>query len=155
MAFAQGLLSQETHSYRLALLFGPQLVDPDALVGDLALRTQTRTLSAPASALTALRRYASSLAHHRRSTVAPLVLALESVGEKDAVVIGRDTECDIVLSDETVSRRHVRLVFRDGTCVVQDLRSTNGTTLNGKHVGRSQLRRGDRLHLGRQRLDID
>jgi hypothetical protein len=153
-AFAEGLLSQETHSYRLGLLFGPQLVDPDALVGDLALRTQTQTLAAPASALGALWRYAIRRAR-RSPAVTPLVLALEWVGERDAVVIGRDTRCDIVVSEGTVSRHHARLVFRDGTCVVQDLQSTNGTAVNGKPVGRCQLHRGDRLRLGRQLLDID
>lgn len=153
-AFAEGLLSQDTHSYRLSLLFGPQLVDPDALVGDLALRTQNQTLRTPASALSAVQRYAIRIAR-RGSAITPLVLALEWVGERDAIVIGRDTRCDIVVSDESVSRRHARLIFRDGTCIVQDLQSTNGTTVNGKRVGRSQLQRGDRLRLGRQTFDID
>ena len=153
-AFAEGLLSQETHSYRVGLLFGQRLIDPDALVGDLALRTQTHTLATPVRSLDAVRRLAMRIAR-RGSAVTPLVLGLEWVGGRDAVVIGRDTRCDIVVSEETVSRHHARLVFRDGMCVVQDLQSTNGTTVNGKRVGRCQLHRGDRLRLGRQALDID
>lgn len=153
-AFAEGLLSQETHSYRVALLYGAQLVDPQALVGDLALRTQTRTVATPASALSAVRRYAVRLGR-RGSAAPPLVLTLDWAGEKDAVVIGRDTRCDIVLSEGTVSRRHARLVFRDGACIVHDLQSTNGTAVNGRSVGRCQLHRGDRLSLGRQPIDID
>lgn len=153
-AFAEGLLSQDTHSYRVGLLFGAQLVDPQALVGDLALRTQTRTVATPASALSAIRRYAVRLAR-RGSEATPLVLTLDWAGERDAVLIGRDTRCDIVLREDTVSRHHARLVFRDGACVVHDLQSTNGTTVNGRNVGRCQLHRGDRLRLGRQPIDID
>jgi pSer/pThr/pTyr-binding forkhead associated (FHA) protein len=54
-----------------------------------------------------------------------------------------------------VSRRHARLVFRDGNWIVQDLQSTNGTSLNGTPIGRSELRPGDELQIGAQRLQID
>jgi len=153
-AFAEGLLSQDTHSYRVGLLFGTQLVDPDAVVGDLAVRTQNQTSTTPANALSVLRRYAAKIAR-RSSAVRSLVLALDSVGDQDAVIIGRDSRCDIVVSEATVSRHHARLVFRDGACIVHDLQSTNGTTVNGRHVGRCQLRRGDQLGLGLQAIDID
>jgi pSer/pThr/pTyr-binding forkhead associated (FHA) protein len=54
-----------------------------------------------------------------------------------------------------VSRRRARLVFRDGTWIIQDLDSTNGTAVNGGCVGRCQLRPGDHLRLGLQAIDID
>lgn len=66
---------------------------------------------------------------------APVVPALDRVGERGAVVIGPDPRCDIVVGEETVSRHHARLVFRDGTCVVHDLQSMNGTTVIGNRVG--------------------
>jgi hypothetical protein len=37
-AFAEGLLSEQTHVHRLGLLFGPQLIDQQQLIGDLTLR---------------------------------------------------------------------------------------------------------------------
>jgi FHA domain len=154
-AFAEGLLSEQTHSHRLGLLFGPQLVDPHALVGDLALRTPQRTLRTPASAGAAVRRYAAMILRGTRSAIAPLVLALDWTGERDALVIGRDAGCDIELREATVSRRHARLLFRDGAWIIQDLESTNGTTVNGRHVGRCQLHPGDHLLLGLQALEID
>ena len=154
-AFAEGLLSEQTHSHRLGLLFGLQLVDPDALVGDLALRTQRRTLRTPASVAAAVRRYADTILRRSGSAVAPLVLALDWTGQRDALVIGRDERCDIALRETTVSRRHARLLFRDGSWIIQDLDSTNGTAVNGRHVGRSQLRPGDQLRLGLQTLDVD
>jgi pilus assembly protein CpaF len=54
-----------------------------------------------------------------------------------------------------VSRRHARLLFRDGSWVLQDLQSTNGTTVNGVPVGRCQLRPGDRLIFGTACLRVD
>jgi NAD(P)-dependent dehydrogenase (short-subunit alcohol dehydrogenase family) len=47
------------------------------------------------------------------------------------------------------------LPFRDGSWIIQDLGSTNGTIVNGEHVGRCQLQPGDRLQLGDLLLDID
>jgi pSer/pThr/pTyr-binding forkhead associated (FHA) protein len=61
----------------------------------------------------------------------------------------------VVVSDETVSRRHVMLTFRDGGWIARDLQSTNGTRLNGEYVGRCRLHPGDRLGLGRQLLLLD
>jgi pilus assembly protein CpaF len=61
----------------------------------------------------------------------------------------------VVLGDATVSRRHARLVFRDGGWIIQDLASTNGTRLNGQAVGRACLRPGDQLLLGHQLLRVD
>jgi hypothetical protein len=155
VAFAEGLLSEQTHSYRLGLLFGLRLVDPDALIGDLAVRTQRRTLRAPAGAAATVRRYAAIILGRSGSSVAPLLLALDWSGEQDALVIGRDAGCDIRLEEATVSRRHARLLFRDGAWIIHDLESTNGTSINGRHVGRCRLQRGDRLRLGLQPIDID
>jgi len=154
LAFAEGLLSEQTHSFRLSLLFGLQLVDPHALVGDLTLRSQRRTLRAPAGAAGAVRRYAATIMR-RGSSVTPLLLALDWSGTRDALLIGRDASCDIAVREPTVSRRHARLLFRDGSWIVQDLESTNGTAVNGRPVGRCQLWPGDRLRLGLQLIDID
>jgi pSer/pThr/pTyr-binding forkhead associated (FHA) protein len=54
-----------------------------------------------------------------------------------------------------VSRRHARITFRDGVWMIQDLSSTNGTTLNGERVGRATLRPGDILRLGHSLIQVD
>ena len=61
----------------------------------------------------------------------------------------------MIVPAETVSRRHARLIFRDGGWILQDLNSTNGTRLNGRYVGRCRLRPGDQLALGDQLLRVD
>ena len=72
--------------------------------------------------------------------------------KREGLVIGRDFECDGVLSHSTVSRRHARLVLADDILQIEDLSSTNGTavddavvaagTLQPLHVG-AKLRIGD------------
>jgi len=84
-----------------------------------------------------------------------ILLALDWTGTCDELLIGRHPSCDVVVADDTVSRRHARLTFRDGGWIVQDLDSTNGTRLNGQYVGRCRVRPGDQLSLGRQRLQVD
>jgi hypothetical protein len=64
-------------------------------------------------------------------------------------VIGRSRECDIVLEDAGISRRHAEI--RPGTegWTVADLGSTNGVRLNGRTLrGTELLAPGDRVELG-------
>jgi pSer/pThr/pTyr-binding forkhead associated (FHA) protein len=85
----------------------------------------------------------------------PVLLALDWSGGQNDITIGRDRGCDVILSGAEVSRRHARLFFRDGSWVLQDLQSTNGTTVNGVRVGRCELRPGDTLILGGEHLTLD
>jgi hypothetical protein len=62
--------------------------------------------------------------------------------------IGRSRDCDLVLGDANVSRRHCEVVREGDSWFVVDLDSTNGTELNGKAVKRSQLADGDRITIG-------
>lgn len=49
----------------------------------------------------------------------------------EQMIIGRSSECDIVIPERRVSREHVR-IWRDGdACMVEDLQSKNGTHVNG------------------------
>jgi FHA domain len=133
-AYAEGLLSEHTLAHRLDLLLGSDLIDPVRLVGDLTRRVPRR---------------------RRRQADGGILLALDWSGSQEELIIGRHHSCDVVVDEPTVSRRHARLVFRDGGWVVQDLESTNGTVLNGRRVGRCRLRPGDQLELGHQRLRVD
>jgi hypothetical protein len=65
-------------------------------------------------------------------------------------VVGRSRECDIVLADANVSRRHAEIRPVGGGWAVTDLGSTNGVRVNGVAVGGGghQLQAGDALDIG-------
>jgi pSer/pThr/pTyr-binding forkhead associated (FHA) protein len=55
-------------------------------------------------------------------------LLIEVAGSPPAVTFGRHSDCAVSLSDDPdISRRHARLVWRDGCWSLEDLGSTNGT----------------------------
>jgi serine phosphatase RsbU (regulator of sigma subunit)/pSer/pThr/pTyr-binding forkhead associated (FHA) protein len=62
--------------------------------------------------------------------------------DRDELIVGRLTYCDIVVNQKNVSRQHARLLRSGGEYFVEDLNSTNGTFLNGKRV-RSRTRLKD------------
>lgn len=63
--------------------------------------------------------------------------------------LGRSRDCDIVLDDSSISRRHAEIKPTDDGWAVVDLGSTNGVRLNGRTVSGSQpLQAGDRVELG-------
>lgn len=74
---------------------------------------------------------------------------------KPVTTIGRGADVDIRLADGLVSRRHAEVRVEDGTCVVVDLGSTNGTLVNDIPVTRRQLIPSDRVKLGDTVLIFD
>lgn len=66
-----------------------------------------------------------------------------------ALVLGRASTCDLVLADETVSRRHAELRRDEGRWMLRDLSSTNGTWDGGWRVTETEIDAGSQLHLGR------
>ncbi|HWO94104.1 MAG TPA: FHA domain-containing protein [Dehalococcoidia bacterium] len=68
--------------------------------------------------------------------------------------IGRSPECDIVLEDLRVSRRHARLT-RDGEAfIIEDLGSANGTWLDGARIEQAHVHDGATLTLGGPRFRL-
>ena len=76
------------------------------------------------------------------------------LAEKGRWTLGRGSDCDIALYDDSVSRRHAEIAVRAGLCLVRDLGSCNGTLLNGRPISRARLRRGDVLELGETELRV-
>jgi cell division septation protein DedD len=67
-------------------------------------------------------------------------------------VIGRSPECDLRITDPSISRRHAE-IRQDGDGVrISDLGSTNGTSVNGRPVRERRIEPGDRVELGTTRL---
>lgn len=76
--------------------------------------------------------------------------------EKHDLLVGRDEDCDIVLSFPNVSGRHCQLSRRDGRWYIQDLNSRNGVRVNGKRIGEDQQRiePGDEIAFARNRFKL-
>jgi len=64
------------------------------------------------------------------------------------VMVGRDRTCSIVLSHPAVSRRHARITLEGASCVLEDLKSANGTFVNNARVDRVKLKVGDIVRFG-------
>jgi len=71
-------------------------------------------------------------------------------------VIGRSRDCDVVLADQNVSRRHAEVRPSGGKWIVKDLGSTNGVKVNGRRItGPQSLKPGDKIELGTSTLGFD
>ncbi len=68
--------------------------------------------------------------------------------DKPSVSIGRAWDNDIILEDEAISRHHAEVRLTRGMFSIHDLQSTNGSAVNGKKIGESFLKDGDRVSLG-------
>ncbi len=70
-------------------------------------------------------------------------------------VLGRSAECEVVIEDALVSRRHAALKVGPAGVVLEDLGSVNGVFVNGVRVSGSRgLRAGDRLVIGKQEMTL-
>jgi pilus assembly protein CpaF len=71
------------------------------------------------------------------------------VFEQPELSIGRVQGNELMLPKGNVSKRHARLVFRDGRYIVTDLNSTNGTYVNRRRINQATIvRQGDRIYIG-------
>lgn len=70
--------------------------------------------------------------------------------------LGKSPENDIVLDQPGVSRQHAWLHLKaDGSQVLEDRDSTNGTFVNDRQIRRQRLEKGDRIRLGPAVLDLE
>ncbi len=74
---------------------------------------------------------------------------------KERLVIGREEGCDLLLEDDKVSREHAALfVDPEGRVIVEDLRSTNGTYVNGRRITEpTHLGPDDELRIGESQIN--
>jgi len=68
--------------------------------------------------------------------------------EQGLVRIGRESDNDIQLLDDTVSRHHAQINNMPNVCEVEDNNSANGTFVNGKRIQSAMLRHGDEVRFG-------
>jgi pSer/pThr/pTyr-binding forkhead associated (FHA) protein len=68
--------------------------------------------------------------------------------DKLPLIIGRSPKAALRVRDRWVSHRNCEVLKIDGSLVVRDLGSRNGTLVNGQHVTEAPLTPGDRLTVG-------
>jgi hypothetical protein len=98
----------------------------------------------------------------RAKVAAPASLVLVQGGQPirswplatSELTIGRAEQSDIPLADPGVSRNHARVVREGDDFIVEDLRSTNGTEVNGQPIRRRRLANGDMLKLASSTLQF-
>jgi ABC transport system ATP-binding/permease protein len=68
--------------------------------------------------------------------------------------VGRAPRADFIVDAALVSRLHCRLTATDRGLDVVDLKSTNGTFVNGKRISKASIAAGDKLRVGRVELRL-
>lgn len=69
--------------------------------------------------------------------------------ETTEISVGRVQGNDLMLPKGNVSKRHARMLYRDGRFIVTDLNSTNGTYVNRRRITQATIvREGDRIYIG-------
>src|SRR6187549_4198174 len=69
--------------------------------------------------------------------------------DRTEINVGRVQGNDLMLPKGNVSKRHARLLYRDGRFIVTDLKSTNGTYVNGRKIAQATIvREGDKIYIG-------
>ncbi len=73
--------------------------------------------------------------------------------EEGENVLGRDSDATIWIGDDSISRRHARIVVREGEAILEDLGSKNGTYLgSGRLTAPAPLKSGDEIRIGLVRM---
>lgn len=72
---------------------------------------------------------------------------------KERTTLGRRPYNDIVLDHLAISGEHAVILMQNGEVLLQDCKSTNGTYVNGSRIKSCKLSNGDRIEMGRHRMD--
>lgn len=68
------------------------------------------------------------------------------------VLIGRSGECNLMLEDSYVSRRHARVYYKQDNYFIEDLNSKFGVSVNGRKVSEQRLNSGDIILIGKKTI---
>jgi pSer/pThr/pTyr-binding forkhead associated (FHA) protein len=89
---------------------------------------------------------------------ATLLVKLQGKGSRqielthETLTIGRKVDNALVIEDPAVSGHHAKIVKIQAVFFLEDLKSTNGTAINGRTITRHQLRDADVITIGQHRL---
>jgi len=68
--------------------------------------------------------------------------------EKSKITLGRGLNVDLTIQDRLSSRLHCLIEFKDNAWYISDLKSRNGTFVNGDRIQEVRLNIGDRIRIG-------
>jgi hypothetical protein len=125
----------------------PAVAQPEPQHGNTMIYSTAGRLRAPVEQTQGVRPTRALLvAEGRRHVIPP-----------GGAVVGRSRDCDVVLADANVSRRHAEVrPAAAGTWTIADLGSTNGVLVNGHRIaGAEQLQTGDRIALGTAEIGFE
>jgi hypothetical protein len=167
-------LLEHARQERLALTSRPQIefhTDDRLDLGEFGIQAQLLGApdeeAGPAEAAPSAGDFGHTMVYSPDREARPLEPALDRrqallVGEGrrnplrgDRVMVGRSRECDVVLSDPNVSRRHIELRRGERGWSAIDLGSTNGMKVNGRRVSHAELAPGDRITIGVTELTFE
>lgn len=145
----EGRLSTETFAYRLErALAARSVAELESLVADV--RSPSRIRSALMRAVSWVSRLTSDIQAAWNAPRIP-VIALPA----ESMTIGRGPDCDCVVANPSVSRRHAQLRRAGERWLLRDLGSSNGTRVNGMRVTEeTEVRPGDHVNLGGVRFRL-
>jgi serine/threonine protein kinase len=88
-----------------------------------------------------------------RKTLPSVLLIADRTGKRlrlfnETNVIGRASECDIVIRASDISKRHCQIILESDRVLIEDLKSVNGTLLNGEPIQLAELLDGDQVTIG-------
>jgi pilus assembly protein CpaF len=76
--------------------------------------------------------------------------------DTEEITVGRVDENDICLPKGNISKKHTKIVVKDGKIIVLDLKSTNGTYVNGKKLAGPQvIQASDNVYIGDFILNVE
>src|SRR6266851_2059135 len=76
--------------------------------------------------------------------------------DAEEITVGRVDENDICLPKGNISKKHTKIVVKDGKIIVLDLKSTNGTYVNGKKLAGPQvISSTDKVYIGDFILNVE
>jgi pSer/pThr/pTyr-binding forkhead associated (FHA) protein len=70
------------------------------------------------------------------------------------VMIGRADDSELRLGGNFVSRHHALIILSDDEIIIEDLKSFNGTIVNGSKITRRKIGPGDKINIGDYELRI-
>ena len=134
---ADGRLSAWTLEHRLERALATRSVD------------ELRGLTVDIERISRLRAWLSRPADARPYDAAPedACLWLDRIGPRP-FLIGRSPTADLVIRDQSVSRRHAHIARTPEGFMLADLGSTNGTWLGSRRISQVEVAAGDRIALG-------